>query len=448
MRSAPRKSSMMSFTHGNMPRTSSITTTDEGGSTNRPEISLIADRVDPGSAIRAGEVVVGVVVADDLTFDGIPGEAAPELHREVCQDARGSGDVALFDVGDGLAARSDGGKKILHVAADGGGYVCFEVFLGLILRILFELVGDIFVDELSVVWLEVVAHDAGLESAFVPIEGGAPLIFWIGWIAPGAMLPDNLKIAEIERRLLSVGDIGFALFVDENAAGRADVFGPAEIEHPANHVEHVDTHVADDAVAVFHKGAPASGMAKLVVGTHRGRASPHFVIEIVGRSGVRRILPRAHVVVTIDFDESNLSELSFLEDIVAGFDQMRSAAALGADLDHTLILARGGEHGLTFSDIDADRLLAVNVRAGFDGGDHSESMPMIRGSDEDDVEVLFFQHLAVIGVGAGFLFRFLACADHFSGIGEHVLVDVTKGDDLDRSDLDEAKEIGLAGPAR
>jgi hypothetical protein len=44
-------------------------------------------------------------------------------------------------------------------------------------------------------------------------------------------------------------------------------------EYSGRHVEHVNAHVADDAVAVFHKRAPASRMNQFVVGTHGGGGS-------------------------------------------------------------------------------------------------------------------------------------------------------------------------------
>ena len=87
---------------------------------------------------------------------------------------------------------------------------------------------------------------------------------------------------------------------------------PAQVEHPADHVEHVDAHVADDAVAVFHEGAPAARMDQRVVGPHRRGAGPHLVVEVVGRrrrragSRVARML-----VVAVDLDRPTLAELAF-----------------------------------------------------------------------------------------------------------------------------------------
>ena len=125
---------------------------------------------------------------------------------------------------------------------------------------------------------------------------------------------------------------------------------------------------------------------------------------------------------------------------------MRRAAPLRADLDDAVMLPRGGKHRLAFNNIDADWFLAVNVRARFEGSDHRERMPMIRRSDEHDVEVLFLEHLAIITVGARFLFRFLPVAYHLGGVREHVLVHVTQRNHFHRRNLNQAKQIGLAVP--
>ena len=67
---------------------------------------------------------------------------------------------------------------------------------------------------------------------------------------------------------------------------------------------------------------------------------------------------------------------------------MRRAAALGANLHHALVLAGGGEHGLALDDIDADRLLHIDVRPGLDRRDHRQGVPVVGRADQDDVEVL------------------------------------------------------------
>ena len=120
----------------------------------------------------------------------------------------------------------------------------------------------------------------------------------------------------------------------------------------------------------------------------------------------------AHVVVAVDLDQPDLAELPLADDPVAGLDQVRRAAALGADLHDPLVLAGGGEHGLALDHVDADRLLDVDVGPGLDGGDHRQGVPVVGRGDQDDVEVLLLEHLAVVGVGARRLLRRLPVGDH------------------------------------
>ena len=90
----------------------------------------------------------------------------------------------------------------------------------------------------------------------------------------------------------------------------------------------------------------------------------------------------------------------------------------------------------------------VDVGPGLHGGDHRQGVPVVGRGDQDDVEVLLLEHLAVVGVGPRLLLRDLAPCDDLGGLGQHLLVDVAQGDDLDRRDLDEPEQVDLAIPAR
>ena len=111
-------------------------------------------------------------------------------------------------------------------------------------------------------------------------------------------------------------------------------------------------------------------------------------------------LVTATTVVAVNLGVGHLAEFAFLDDRVARLDQMRCAAALSADLDDALVLPRRRQHGLALGHIHADRFLHINIRPGFDGGDHRQRMPMVRRADEHDVQVLFLEHLPVVVVGA------------------------------------------------
>ena len=154
------------------------------------------------------------------------------------------------------------------------------------------------------------------------------------------------------------------------------------------------------------------------------------------------------MIIAIDFDQPDLAELAFADDPIAGLDQVGRATALGAHLNDPPMLARRGQHGLGLGHIHADRLLDVDIGPGLHGGDHRQGVPVVGRGDQDDIEVFLLEHLAVVGVGPRFLFRGLARRDDFGGLGQHLLVDVAQGDDLDRGHLEEPEQIDLAIPAR
>ena len=73
-------------------------------------------------------------------------------------------------------------------------------------------------------------------------------------------------------------------------------------------------------------------------------------------------------------------------------------------------------------------------------------MPVIGCLDQHEVEVFLFQHVAVVTVGARFLFRELACRDHVRGFREHSFIHVAKRHHLDGRNLNQAKQITFAIP--
>ena len=141
-------------------------------------------------------------------------------------------------------------------------------------------------------------------------------------------------------------------------------------------------------------------MLQAVIGEHGCRAGPHLPVQVFRRVAVFRVRPGAHAVVAIDFHQADFAQLARTDNGIAGFDEMRRAAALGA-----------------------------------------------RRGDLHHVEVFLAEHLAVIVVGAGFLLGSLARGHNVRGPGEHLSVHVTQGDDLHRRHLDQAEQVTLAIPA-
>jgi hypothetical protein len=75
----------------------------------------------------------------------------------------------------------------------------------------------------------------------------------------------------------------------------------------------------------------------------------------------------------------------------------------------------------------ADGLFDIDVRAGVDGGDHTERMPMIWRADDHDLRSLFLEHFAVVLI----FFRLIAGEFFYFGRGriQLVFVNVAHRDD-------------------
>ena len=152
--------------------------------------------------------------------------------------------------------------------------------------------------------------------------------------------------------------------------------------------------------------------------------------------------------VAVDFDVGDFAELALANEFVARFEQVRRAAALQADLDGAIVFARGGDHRLAFDDVVADRLLHVHVGAALAGLDHRQAVPMIGRADEHDLRLSLGKQLAVVAERWRLLLRRLAAVRRARPrLVDHLAIDVAQADDVDRRDLDQVKEVGLAVPA-
>ncbi len=195
-------------------------------------------------------------------------------------------------------------------------------------------------------------------------------------------------------------------------------------EHPPHHIEHVDAHVAHNAVAIFHERAPAARVHQAVVRAHGRGARPHFVIEIGRRIRVGRIAGRAHVIVAADLDQGDGAELAFVDEPVACLDDVRRAAPLRADLHHALVAAGGGQHSLAFANIHADGLLHIDVCPRLDGGNHSERVPVVGRGHQHDVQILLLEHLAIVAVRARPFAGCLAGGREIGRVREHLFIHI------------------------
>ena len=153
------------------------------------------------------------------------------------------------------------------------------------------------------------------------------------------------------------------------------------------------------------------------------------------------------MVITVDFHQPDLTELSLAHDAVARFHQVRRAAPLRADLHHPFVLACGGQHRLAFDHVHGNRLLAIDMRAGLDGGDHGERVPVIRRADQDDIEILLREHRAIVAEGTRLLMRRLPHGHQFRGLRKHSLVHVAERDHLHGRNLYQAQQVRFPVPS-
>ena len=72
------------------------------------------------------------------------------------------------------------------------------------------------------------------------------------------------------------------------------------------------------------------------------------------------------------------------------------AALLRADLEHAAGFFHRVADAEAFFDRERERLFAVHVAAGVQGGDGDRHVPMVGRADGDDVRLLAFQQLAVV----------------------------------------------------
>lgn len=176
--------------------------------------------MDPGLTVWPAQQGVRLLIIYDLSLVRVPGKRSAELHSNVGQNARGGCDVAFLDVGDGASPRFHHLQEVLPVYPHGGRHVTFQVFFGLVFRVLVILVEGLALGRFALaLGNKIVLMDIGLERSLVAVDKGRPGIFGVRCMAPRAMRPHHGQLAEVERGRLGVRDIGLAVFVHEDAAG-------------------------------------------------------------------------------------------------------------------------------------------------------------------------------------------------------------------------------------
>jgi hypothetical protein len=109
-----------------------------------------------------------------------------------------------------------------------------------------------------------------------------------------------------------------------------------------------------------------------------------------------RVTVVPHMKITAHLHMRNLTQQPRIHNILLCFDQVRRAFPLSAHLHDLVIFPGRRHHGFPLHHIHADGLLYIHMGACLYRIDHGKRMPMIGCSDEDDIQLVFRQHFAVV----------------------------------------------------
>ena len=110
-----------------------------------------------------------------------------------------------------------------------------------------------------------------------------------------------------------------------------------------------------------------------------------------GNLGGRRVVDALH--------EQQLAEAAPADEL-AGDAVHRHRALLAADLEDTVVAARGFDQRAALGDVEGERLLRVDILAGLAGVDRAENALMVGGGDDDAIDILQVEQRAVVLVDA------------------------------------------------
>ena len=144
----------------------------------------------------------------------------------------------------------------------------------------------------------------------------------------------------------------------------------------------------------------------------------------------------------------DLTQQPGVDDGLLSINKVRRALALRPHLNDPLVLARSGHHRLALNHVHTDGFLDIYVCTLLDRFNHWQGMPVIRRTDEHDVQFLFVEHLAPIAVGSRLFARFLPLAHQIGSCRQHVLIWIAKGDSINIGNLYQPKQIAFPVPSR
>lgn len=154
-----------------------------------------------------------------------------------------------------------------------------------------------------------------------------------------------------------------------------------------------------------------------------------------------------HGVIAAHLHMTDRSQKSSIHDLFLGVDQMRSTLPLRSDLHNAFVFSCCGKNRFAFHHVHTDGFLKIHVRTRFNRGNSVKGVPVIGRSDQNNIQILFRKHLAIVPVGPRLLFGLLPLRGDLDGFGEHLGIHIANRYHLYRGNLNQSPQVALAVPS-
>ncbi len=163
-------------------------------------------------------------------------------------------------------------------------------------------------------------------------------------------------------------------------------------------VDPVREQVGDLPAAEIEIGAEIPVLLRIVVAPlHRAQEARPVEVGGLGGHARGRFPQVGAVAVPPGARQRDLAELSGLEVLVLGLQVVLAGALLHAHLADAVVDARRLDDRRPFLDLQRQRLLDVDVLAGIQRVDGDAGVPVVGRGDQDRVDLLQLEQLAVVG---------------------------------------------------
>ena len=286
---------------------------------------------------------------------------------------------------------------------------------------------------------------ANVDSA---VCGKFPAGFKLSWSPweDSAIIPGHCERGHVIDGTEFVADkrssrIGFLV---EACGSSFDGDGPTvQAECPKGEVHDVASHVSDSACTEIPPAAPCEGYIGWVVWSRGCRAEPEVPIECFGYRW--SVLWAGYALCPEDFGpdgpDMHFADMAY----AAGLEDFDSDAEgfagmmVYSHLCHDICVSGGLGEQACFVDGVGEGFFAINVLTHFDGHHGGDGVGVVRGGDDDGVDVFFLvEHSAEVAVlwDAGV---------ELVGFGCPLFIDVAKSDDVFRGELSDVSLALTAG---